>query len=73
MNYIVVEVSDDCLHCICDNANNIYSWDIVRLKEKNLIDPKDFDDYQDRYDQTMCVVGEVLSGQHDDRFKHWRR
>ena len=75
MNYVVVHVSVDPdggagVHCICDNANNIYFLTMKQLSEGVLFDPKDFDSYEKRYSQTMEVVGEVLSGQHDDRFTH---
>lgn len=49
------------LFCICDNANNIYSWKVEHIDE---FPPAD---REIPYD----VIAEVLLGEHDDRFEHW--
>jgi hypothetical protein len=73
-NYIIVYKRRGEYYCICDKANNIYCWTqkvLDQYPKSKIIDPKDYDDADDRYYETMAVVGEVLSGQHDNRFDHW--
>lgn len=52
------------LFCICDNANNIYSWDLDDIRP-----PAVLRDRKVPFD----VIVEVLRGQHDHRFDHWVR
>lgn len=75
------------LYCICDNANNIYSFtpDVVdtfltpnEVGNANWSWPEDFNDEEDDKVATYRarsipydVVAEVLIGRHDDRFNHW--
>ena len=77
--YVIVEIAynrrtgDLDLYCICDHANNIHSinaddievhvplskiYDYVPVKNKREI-PHD-------------VIKEVLAGDHDGRFDHWK-
>lgn len=83
--YVLVEAITDgtqvWLHCICDNANNIYSWvpdkDMIFLTPKESLQLSNYRWLPDRYDDAehlhqreipVEVIAEVLSGLHDDRF-----
>lgn len=76
------------LHCICDNANNIYSHapdevdTFLTLTEVGNVNwgwPDELDLYEGKYTQyrrreiPYDVVAEVLTGRHDDRFTHWSK
>lgn len=72
--YVLVEVrakgTEVYLYCICDHANNIFSWE---LREVDLIiSAKDLS--TTTFIERPCpwdVVCEVLLGEHDNRFRHW--
>lgn len=73
------------LHCICDNANNIYSHEPEHIDtflspqeigNANWGWPDDFGEEHNEYRTRSIpydVVAEVLLGRHDDRFTHWGR
>jgi len=89
--FVVIEVTvSGHVHCICDNANNIYSFESKEILDDEdphewlLIQPEEFDeisslfvDLDNKYhhllerDLPFHVVVEALSGEHDERFKHW--
>lgn len=82
--YVVVKQVGDRLYCICDNANNIYGWEVkdirnyLTLEEVGRMDweghPREIeDDYLARRPIPYSVIVEVLSGRHDNRFNHWSR
>jgi len=78
--FVVVEEYEGSLHMLDTHANNIWSFELDRMQDPQIIDPKELSDGryykkdcpQNYYEQIMVVVGEVLSGQHDNRFDHWK-
>jgi len=87
--YVLVEVmvkyEKVFLHCICDNANNIYSFEPHEIKAFMSLKEIGYYNWEipERLKQLIHshliargipydVITEVLTGQHDDRFSHWR-
>ena len=79
--YVVVNVLEDSVDCICDHANNIHNWTsaniehVATLKEIGNLGwetPEDLIEPISRREIPYDVIVEVLSGRHDDRFDHWR-
>lgn len=92
--FVVVEVTyDGQLNCICDNANNIYSysinevltgtdpheWVVIQPEETSMFENYDLPEgFREEFKHLVErglpyeVMVEVMSGQHDKRFKHWR-
>lgn len=81
--YVVVEVHEGKLFCICDNANNIYSWNLADCdciaSAKEAISAANWGNGDDKLisalNERECpfeVIAEVLVGLHDDRFDHWK-
>jgi hypothetical protein len=61
---LVYAVADDTgvsLFCICDHANNIFSWSMDNVDKKIPVD----------HETPYEVICEVLRGEHDHRFDHW--
>lgn len=85
--FILVEVwyssnqKETHLHCICDNANNIYSFKPEEIEHylslKEIYDvgygiKKDLPEHLSNRKIPYNVITEVLSGGEDDRFSHWK-
>ena len=86
--YVVVEVVFDTsskktlLHCICDNANNTYTWtpesihSYMSLEEiRNLgygRPEREFPSYLKERRIPYDVITEVLLGREDDRFNDFK-
>ena len=83
--YVVVEIINyngkGMVRCICDNANNIYTWDFdqithhLSLKEIGSHGWANFNETKERLSKDLRerpipfeVIVEVLSGKHDDRW-----
>lgn len=79
--YIVVEKSGEHYHCICDHANNIYSWkfeDAQHYATKEDINDSTYGQYREGMSEVFhhrSVPWEelylTLAGKYDHRFKHW--
>ena len=81
--YVVVEIrwnicKEVILCCICDNANNIYSWDIDKIDGYLTLEEIGNLGYGEPERGVLCdreipykVITEVLAGRHDGRFDHW--
>lgn len=69
------------IHCICDNANNIYSFEpsevhsYMTLKEVGNLGfsrpDREMPEHLKNREIPYDVIVEVLSGKHDNRFSHW--
>lgn len=85
--YVVVEVVFDAmskktlLHCICDNANNTYTWtpesihsymSLEEIRNLGYVRPeREFPSYLKERTIPYDVITEVLLGREDNRFDHY--
>jgi len=82
--YVVVLVRYDSvrgetiLYCICDNANNTYSWSVNKIDSYLTLKEIGNLGYGEPERGVLCdreipydVITEVLAGRHDNRFDHW--
>lgn len=81
MFYVIVHVRfhDGVLtvDCVCDNANNIYSWQPKSMEA--IFDRTTINDWEyghgtlDKPDREVPyeVMWAAMAGKHDDRFDHW--
>lgn len=85
--FVIVQVrASGWLDCICDNANNVYSFNIKEIAAETIpnewviIQPEEADQipyFGKEYEDLMArglpfrVIAEVLSGEHDCRFNNY--
>jgi hypothetical protein len=83
--YVFVKRINDYYCCICDNANNIYSFpedqiefsatahDAIKAQNWGFCDDDSLMDHIRERTVPIDVIAEVLAGCHDNRFDHWAK